>query len=250
MDRNAAVPLVMPGRFGILCKPSPYHAGPNDEGTHCVTLIPTKEVLHQWAQFIVANWDNARYCGWSPCRSVVVRYFDANASWSVYSEEYYHRAGHNGLYPLTAIRQHMTMRELLNDFTAAELVSISLYWRVHNGGPLVLDNRLPSLADHKAIQKWVMIEFLWCVHFQFVIKDWPDWASREMVKQHCKGELVLQPQERERNLQRAEYTIEGYEHFRFSMVFMKKFPQLQSDALACICKFLLGRTIANLHLVG
>ena len=72
-----------------------------------------------------------------------------------------------------------------------------------------------------------------------------------MVQYHCREELVLQTQERERNLQRAEYTIEGYEHIRFSMVFMmKKFPQLERDALACICSFLLGRPIANLHLVG
>ena len=142
------------------------------------------------------------------------------------------------------------MAELFSDFTEAELVSISLYWGLHNGGPLVLDDRLPSLADHKAIQKWVLFEFQWQLYYAFVGFDWPARPSEEIVRLHCNAELVRQTEEREHNLQRAEYTIEGYEHFRFSMVFMKKCPQLQSDALACICRFLLGRTIANLHLVG
>ena len=71
-----------------------------------------------------------------------------------------------------------------------------------------------------------------------------------MVQLHCNEELAAQNLERVKNLQRAEYTIEGYEHIRFSMVFMTKFPQLQSDALACICSFLLGHPIANLHVAG
>ena len=71
------------------------------------------------------------------------------------------------------------------------------------------------------------------------------------MRLHCNAELVRQTEEREHNLQRAEYTIEGYEHFRFSMVFMKKkCPKLQGDALACICSFLLGHPIANLHVAG
>ena len=250
MDRSPAVPLVMPGRFGVLCSPSPYSQGPFDEGTHCVTLIPTQGILSEWAELIAENWNNARYCGWSPCRSVVVRYFNANVNGSLYSDEYYHRAGDNGSYPLTAHRQFLTMAELFSDFTAVELVSISKYWETHKGRALVLDDRLPSLADHKAIQKWVMLEFQRQLHIAFVGLDWPDWASRQLVKYHLIQELAGQIQERERNLQRAEYTIESYEHIRFSMVFMTKFPQLQSDALACICSFLLGHPIANLHVAG
>ncbi len=142
------------------------------------------------------------------------------------------------------------MAELFRDFTAAELHFISLYWRVYNGGPLVLDGRLPTLADHKAIQKWVCREFQWQLYYAFAGFDWPARASGEIVRLHCNDELVLQTQEREHNLQRAEYTIEGYEHIRFSMVFMKKIPQLQSDALAYLCSFLLGHPIANLHVAG
>ena len=251
MDPTAALPLVMPGRFGVVCRPSPYSDGPFDQGTHCVTVIPAKAVLREWAELIVENWNNARWSSWSPHRSVVVRYYDLDEDPLVNgSEEYYHRAGDEGLYDLTAHWQSLTMAELFNDFTANELANMSLFWTVHNGGPLVLDDRLPSLADHKAIQKWVLLEFQWQLHFAFVGFDWPDWASRQMVKFYCTQELASQSLEHQENLQRAWYTIEGYEHIRFSMVFMKKLPQLKSDALACICSFLLGRPIANLHLVG
>ena len=244
MDPTVALPLVMPGRFGVVCRISPYSEGPFNEGTYCVTLIPTKEILQEWAELIVEDWNNnIRYCGYSPYRSVVVWYFDAN----VYG---FHRAGEEGLYDLTACRQLLTMADLFRDFTDAELVSISLYWRVHNGGPLVLDGRLPTLADHKAIQKWVLQEFQWQLHFACVKFNWPYRASRQMVQLHCNEELAAQNREREENLHREGYTIEGYEHFRFSMVLMGKLPQMERDALDSICSFLLGRPIANLHLVG
>ena len=71
-----------------------------------------------------------------------------------------------------------------------------------------------------------------------------------MVQLHCNEELASQNREREENLHRERYTIEGYEHFRFSMVLMRKLPQLDSDVLACICSFLLGHPIANLHVAG
>ena len=71
-----------------------------------------------------------------------------------------------------------------------------------------------------------------------------------MVKFHCTEKLTAQNREREENLHREEYTIEGYEHFRFSMVLMRKLPQLEKNALDNTCSFLLGRPIANLHLVG
>ena len=261
MDPTVALPLVMPGRFGVGCRVSPYSEGPFDQGAHCVTVIPAKEVLREWAELIVENWNNARWSSWSPYRSVVVRYADLDEDFLVDgSEEYYARAGDEGLhdlaagensfYDLIACRQLLTMAELFRDFTDAELISIKWYWSGHNGGALVLDDRLPSLADHKAIQKWVLPEFQWQLHFAFVRFDWPDWACRRKVDSYCTQELAAQNLEHEENLQRAWYTIEGYEHIRFSMVFMKKIPQLQRDALACICSFLLGRPIAHLHLVG
>ena len=244
MDPTVALPLVMPGRFGVGCRISQCSEGPFSEGTYCVTLIPTKEILQEWAEFIVEDWsNNIRYCGYSPYRSVVVWYYGAD----VYG---FHRAGEEGFYDLIACRQLLTMEELFSDFTEAELISIRLYWMIYNGGPLVLDDRWPSLADHKAIQKWVLLEFEWQLHFAFVGFDWPDWASRQMVKFYCTQELTSQNLEHEENLQRAWYTIEGYEHIRFSLLFMKKIPQLESDALTCICRFLLGHPIANLHLVG
>ena len=109
---------------------------------------------------------------------------------------------------------------------------------------------MPTLADHKAIQKWVCREFQWQLYYAFVGFDWPGRPSEEIVRLHCNAELVRQTEEREHNLQRAEYTIEGYERFRFSMLFMKKHSKLQGDALACICIFLLGHAIANLHVAG
>ena len=142
------------------------------------------------------------------------------------------------------------MAELFNDFTANELANVSLFWTVHNGGPLVLDDRLPSLADYEAIQKWVLLEFQWQLHFACVKFNWPYRDSRRMVKFHCTEELTAQNQERAENLHREKYTIEGYEHFRFSMIFMGKLPQLERHALDSICSFLLGHPIANLHLVG
>ena len=251
MDPTVAFPRVMPGRFGVVCRPSLDSEGPFDEGTHCVTVVPTKAVLREWAGLIVENWNNSRWSRWSPHRSVVVRYYDLDEDPLVDgSEEYYHRAGDEGLYDLTAHWQSLTMLELFNDFTANELANMSLFWTVHNGWPLFLDDRLPSLADHKAIQKWVLLEFHWQLQFACVKFNWPYRASRQMVKLHCTEELAAQNREREENLHRKEYTIEGYEHFRFSMILMKKLPQLQRDAIDSICSFLLGRPIANLHLVG
>ena len=246
------MPLVMPGRFGVLCSPSPDSEGPFDQGTHCVTVIPKRVTLEEWAELIVACWEEGPFSyGWSPYRSVAVRYFDANDNPIVYREEYYHLAGDEGIYDLIAHRQFLTMTELFRDFTAADLVRVNRDWRNHNGGPLVLDDRLPTLADHEAIQKWVMMQFRWQLYFAFIkYTDWPGWASQELVHFHCSRELELQTQECKRNLQRAKYTIEGYEHFRFSMIFMKQIPKLQSDALACICSFLLGHPIANLHVAG
>ena len=78
MDPTVALPLVMPGRFGVVCRPSIDHEGPFNRGTHCVTLIPTKLVLREWAELIVENWNNARWSSWSPYRSVVVVYCDEN----------------------------------------------------------------------------------------------------------------------------------------------------------------------------
>ena len=118
MDPTAALPLVMPGRFGVVRRPSLYSDGPFDEGTHCVTVIPTETILHEWAELIVENWDNDRYCGWSPHRSVVVRYFDLDEDPLVNgSEEYYHRAGDEGLYDLNAHWQSLTMEDLFEDLS-------------------------------------------------------------------------------------------------------------------------------------
>ena len=244
MDPTVALPLVMPGRFGVLCKPSSYSHGPFDEGTHCVTVIPRQEVLRKWAELIVEHWPIVPWAFWSPFRSVVVRYVDLDEYPLVFGEEYFHRAGEDGFYDLIAHEQFLTMAQLFNDFTANELANVSLFWTVHNGGPLVLDDRLPSLADHEAIQKWVLSEFQWQLHFACVKFNWPYRASRQMVQLHCNEELAAQNRERDENLHREGYTIEGYEHFRFSMIFMRKLPQLERDALAFICSFLLGRPIA------
>ena len=245
MDPTAAMPLVMPGRFGILCAPMPDTEEPFGEGYNCVTMIPTIAVLREWAELIVENWNNARWSSWSPHRSVVVRYYDLDEDPLVNgSEEYYHRAGDEGLYDLTAHWQSLTMAELFNDFTANELANMSLFWTVHNGGPLVLDDRLPSLADHKAIQRWAVDEFQRQMQLAFVKFNWPFRLSGESVRLHCAEELAAQNREREENLHRRVYTIEGYEHFRFSMILMRKLPQLERDALAFICSFLLGRPIA------
>ena len=54
MDPTVALPLVMPGRFGVVCRPAPDSEGPFDEGTHCVTQIPTKEILREWAE--LSGW--------------------------------------------------------------------------------------------------------------------------------------------------------------------------------------------------
>ena len=35
MDPTVALPLVMPGRFGVVCRPSLHSDGPLDEGSHC-----------------------------------------------------------------------------------------------------------------------------------------------------------------------------------------------------------------------
>ena len=251
MDPTVALPLVMPGRFGVVCRLSLDCEGPWDQGTHCVTMIPTKAVLREWAELLAENWDNVRYDDYSPYRSVVVRYCDLDEDFLVDgSEEYYHRAGDEGLYDLIAHWQSLTMAELFNDFTANELANMSLFWTVHNGGPLLLDDRLPSLADHEGIQKWVLQEFQWHLHMAFAKLNFCYWRCQQMVDSFCTYELAAQKLERVKNLQRAEYTIEGYEHFRFSMIFMRKLPQLQRDALALICSFLLGRPIRCLHLVG
>jgi len=250
MDRSAAVPLVMPGRFGVLCKPSPYSHGPFDEGTHCVTVIPRQAVLRKWAELIVEHWDS-RWISWSPHRSVVVRYFDLGEDPLVNgSEEYYHRAGDEGIYDLTAQRQALTMAELFNHYTANELANIDMCWTVHHGGPLVLDGRLPSLADHRAIQRMIEIDFSFEVYNAFVKFNWPERFIKGMVRLCCTEELAAQNRERQENLQRAKHTIEGYEHSRFSLVLLTKLPQLGSDDLACISRFLLGRPIANLHVLG
>ena len=93
MDPTVALPRVMPGRFGVVCRPSLDSEGPFDQGTHCVTVVPTKAVLREWAELIVENWDNSRWSSWSPHRSVVVRYYDLDEDPLVDgSEEYYHRA--------------------------------------------------------------------------------------------------------------------------------------------------------------
>ena len=98
MARSAALPLVMPGRFGVLCSPSPDSEGPFDQGTHCVTVIPKRVTLEEWAELIVACWEEGPFSyGWSPYRSVAVRYFDANDNPIVYREEYYHLAGDEGI---------------------------------------------------------------------------------------------------------------------------------------------------------
>jgi len=246
MDPTAALPLVMPGRFGVLCRPSPDCEEPFGEGYSCVTMIPTKALLREWAGLFVEHWPIAHRFFWSPFRSVAVRYVALGEYPPVYSLPYYHRAGEEGIYELTAHRQFLTMAQLFNDFTANELASVSVYWTVHNGGPLVLDTRLPSLADHQAIQRWVVHEFQQQLQLAFVRDNWPFLYGREAYTE----ELAAHNREREENLHREEYTIEGYEHFRFSMILMSKLPQLERDALACICSFLLGRPIANLHLVG
>ena len=207
-------------------------------------MITRQAVLRKWARLIVEHWDS-RLISWSPHRSVVVRYFDLGEDPLVNgSEEYYHRAGDEGLYDLTAHWQSLTMARLFNDFTANELANMSLFWTVHNGGPLVLDDRLPSLADHKAIQRWAVDEFQRQMQLAFVKFNWPFRLSGESVRLHCAEELAAQNREREENLHRRVYTIEGYEHFRFSVIFMRKLPQLERDALAFICSFLLGRPIA------
>ena len=250
MNATVALPLVMPGRFGVLCKPSPYSHGPFDEGTHCVTVIPRQAVLRKWARLIVEHWDS-RWISWSPHRSVVVRYFDLGEDPLVNgSEEYYHRAGDEGIYDLIAQRQALTMAELFNHYEANELANIDTCWKVHHGGPLVLDGRLPSLADHKAIQRMIEVDFSFQVYNAFVTFSWPERLIKGMVRLCCTEELAAQNREREANLHRVEYTIEGYEHVRFSMVFMRKHPRLEIDAFNGICSFLLGRPIANLHLVG
>ena len=139
------------------------------------------------------------------------------------------------------------MAELFEAFTTNELAPVSSYWRAHNGGPLVLDDRLPSLADHQAIQRWVVHEFQLQLEFAVVRFNLLFRTSRESVRLHCAEELAAQNRQRTENLHQAKYTIEGYEHFRFSMLLMKKVPRLEVDALNCICRFLLGRAIANLH---
>ena len=250
MDPTVALPLVMPGRFGVLCKPSPYSQGPFDEGSHCVTVIPRQAVLRKWARLIVEHWDS-RLISWSPHRSVVVRYFNLGEDPLVNgSEEYYHRAGDEGIYDLIAQRQALTMAELFDHYTANELANIDMCWTVHHGGPLALDGRLPSLADHRAIQRMIEIDFSCEVCNAFVKFNWPERFISGMARLCCTEELAAQNQERQENLQRAQHTIEGYEHFRFSMVFMRKLPRLEIDAFNCICSFLIGRPIANLHLVG
>ena len=246
MDPTAAVPLVMPGRFGVLCRPSPDCEEPYGEGYSFVTMIPSKTVLREWAELFVEHWPVAHQLFWTPFRSVVVRYVDLDEYPLLFGEEYFHRAGELGFYDIMAHRQFLTMAQLFNDFTANELASMSLYWTVHNGEPLVLDIRFPSLADHQAIQRWVVHEFQQQMQLAFVKFNLP----LQYALLQCAEELAAQNQEREKALRREEYTIEGYEHFRFSMILMRKLPQLERDALACICSFLLGRPIANLHLVG
>ena len=233
----------MPGRFGILCTPIPEAEEPFGEGYDCVTMIPTIAVLREWAELIVGHWPIVPWAFWSPFRSAVVRYVDlGEGEYPIvqYSQEYFHRAGEGGFYDLLAQRQFLTMAQLFRYFTPYELAPLSLYWIRHNEGPLVLDDRLPSLADHKAIQRWVVDEFQRQMRFAFVAFDWP----RRFAFLHCAEELGAQDRERMQNLHRREYTIEGYEHFRFSMIFMRKLPQLERDALAFICSFLLGRSIA------
>ena len=244
MDPTAALPLVMPGRFGVLCRPSPDSDGPFDEEWYCVTVIPTIAVLREWAELIVEHWPIVRCAFWSPFRSVVVRYVDLEEYPLVFGEEYFHRAGEDGFYDLIAHQQFLTMAQLFQDFTPHELTSLSLYWTQVNGRPLDLDNHWPSLADHQAIQRWVVHEFQRQMRFAFIRFGWPFQLSEENGRLQCAEELAAQNREREENLHRREYTIEGYEHFRFSMIFMRKLPQLERDALAFICSFLLGRPIA------
>ena len=247
MDPTAALPFVMPGRFGILCTPIPEAEEPFGEGYDCVTMIPTIAVLREWAELIVGHWPIVPWAFWSPFRSAVVRYVDlGEGEYPIvqYSQEYFHRAGEGGFYDLLAQRQFLTMAQLFRYFTPYELALLSLYWIRHNEVPLVLDDRLPSLADHKAIQRWVVDEFQRHVQLAFIKFNWPFQLSGENGRLHCAEELAAQNQEREENLHRREYTIEGYEHFRFSMIFMRKLPKLEKDALAFICSFLLGRPIA------
>ena len=92
-----------------------------------------------------------------------------------------------------------------------------------------------------------MHEFKRQLNLAAVRYNWAFRTTREDVRVHCAEELAEQNRERAANLRRAEYTIEGYEHFRFTMLLMRKVPRLEVDALNCICRFLLGRTIANLH---
>ena len=246
MDPTAALPLVMPGRFGVLCRPSSDYEGPFDEGWYCVTVIPSIAVLREWAELIVEHWPIVRWAFWSPFRSVVVRYVDLDEYPLVFGEEYFHSGGELGSYDLMAHRQFLTMAQLFQDFMPYELTCLSLYWTLHNGGPLVLDTRWPSLADHQAIQRWVVHEFDRQMQLAFVRSNY----DRRYALLHCAEERAAQDQEYKENLRRRKYTIEGYEHFRFSLIIMKKLPQLQRDAIDGICSFLLGRPIASLHLVG
>ena len=206
-------------------------------------MIPSIAVLREWAELIVEHWPIVRWAFWSPFRSVVVRYVDLDEYPLVFGEEYFHRAGEDGVYDLIAHQQFLTMAQLFHDFRPYELTSLRRHWTRHNGGPLDVANRWPSLADHQAIQRWVVHEFRRQMQFAFVEFNWP----LRFAVLHCAEERAAQDRERKENLHREGCTNEGYEHLRLSMLLMKKVPRLEVDALNCICRFLLGRTIANLH---
>ena len=211
----------MPGRFGVLCMATESHEGPFEEGPNCVTLVPRPEHLAAWAKSIVDDWDKDRgEYSWTPYGSVVVRYFDAAVSPKPLGGIYFHRAGHDGIYDLCATRQlgqftALTMQDLFNDFARNELPP-----------NIKLDGRLPSLADHLAIQCWVYREFSIQLADAFMEAGLETSQARSAEALFCSGELERNNERMDRRNE-EEQTIEGYEMVCVSTeILRRKFPRL------------------------